>query len=632
MKVVLNGRELQLPEGASGYDLLEKANLREPHQAVTLKINGKQADFADKIHENDDIETFDFSTPLGKETFWHTSAHIMAQAILRLCPNALATIGPPIENGFYYDFANLSLSEEDLPKIEQEMKAIVKENFKPQKHLFSDKASALARFADNPYKCELIENLPEDAPITAYEQGEFFDLCRGPHIANIGKVKAIKIMKVSGAYWRANKDNEMLTRIYGITFPDKKDLQEYLHQLEEAKKRDHRVIGQKLNLFFFSEHAAGMPFFEPAGMYIRNQLLSYWRELHKEADYQEISTPFMLDQNLWVTSGHWANYRQNMYTSQIDERQFAIKPMNCPGCMLYYKTKHHSYRELPMRVAELGIVHRHEASGAVSGLFRVRCFTQDDAHIFMKPEDIKQEILNVLYLVDKLYSPFGLSYHLELSTRPEKNTIGSDEDWEMTTNALQAALDASGKSYKVNPGDGAFYGPKIDIHIKDAIGRTWQCGTIQLDMSLPNRFELTYLDKDGIEKRPIMIHRALFGSIERFLGILIEHYAGKFPLWMNPNPIRIIPVADRHLEYAKTLQEKITKQMSLPCQIDDTHESVGKKIRTAQLDQVNYMITVGDQEVENKTITVRTRDNIVHGEQKLDSFIDQIKKEFDEKK
>ncbi len=627
MKILVNGRSVELAPGASGYDLVDKVNLREPNQSITLKINGRQADFFETIHEGDQVELFDFDTPLGKETYWHTSAHIMAQAILRLYPNAIPTIGPAIENGFYYDFANLQLSEEDFPKIEQEMKAVVKENYRPQKHLFKDKAEALARLGDNPYKCELIEGIPEGQPITAYEQGDFFDLCRGPHIGSLGKVKALKLLKVSGAYWRGDKDKEMLTRIYGITFPDKKDLQEYLHRIEEAKKRDHRVVGQKLGIFFISEHAAGMPFFQPNGIHIRNQLLAYWRELHKKAEYVEISTPFMLDQSLWVTSGHWANYRQNMYTSQIDERVFAIKPMNCPGCMLYYKTTHHSYRELPMRVAELGQVHRHEASGAVSGLFRVRCFTQDDAHIFMKPEDIKDEILGVLKLVDKMYATFGLTYHLELSTRPEKNTIGSDEDWEMTTNSLKAALDACGKNYRINEGDGAFYGPKIDIHIRDALGRTWQCGTIQLDMSLPARFELKYLDKDGQEKQPIMIHRVIYGSIERFMGILIEHYAGKFPLWLSPMPIRIIPVADRHVDYAKELKAKI-ETTGILCSVDDSHESVGKKIRSAQLDQVNYMITVGDQEVENRSIALRTRDNVVHGEMQLDPFLEKITEEY----
>lgn len=631
MKIFLDSHVIDLPDGSNGYTLIEKQNLREPHQAITLKINGKQADFSDHLKDGDKVEIFDFDTPLGKETYWHSSAHILAQAVLRLYPNAIPTIGPAIENGFYYDFANLQISEEDFAAIEKEMKNVVKENFKPKKYVFKDKSEALLRLSDNPYKCELIEGVPAGESLTAYEQGEFFDLCRGPHIANLGKIKALKLLKVSGAYWRANKDNEMLTRIYAITFPDKKDLQEYLTRIEEAKKRDHRLIGQKLNLFFFSEHAAGMPFFAPNGMHIRNQLLSYWRELHRESDYIEISTPFMLDQSLWVTSGHWANYRENMYTSEIDDRVFAIKPMNCPGCMLFYKTKHHSYRELPLRVAELGLVHRHEASGAVSGLFRVRCFTQDDAHIFMRPQDIKGEILGVLQLVERLYSPFGLTYHLELSTRPEKNTIGSDEDWEMTTNALKSALDASGKTYKINEGDGAFYGPKIDIHIRDALGRTWQCGTIQLDMSLPQRFELFYLDTDGIEKRPIMIHRALFGSIERFFGILIEHFAGKFPLWMSPMPIRIIPVADRHVEYAKELQKEIEKTNIL-CVVDDSNESVGKKIRTAQLDQVNYMITVGDQEVENRSIALRTRDNVVHGEMQLANFLEQITKEFNERK
>lgn len=627
MKIIFQDEEHELPEGSKVYDFIEKCNLRSPEQAATIKLNGHQADFSDPLSDKDTIEVFHFEDPLGKETFWHSSAHLLAQAIKRLYPDALPTIGPPIDNGFYYDFANLDISEDDFPAIEKEMKKIVKENPRPKKYVFKDKADAILRMGDNPYKVELIEGMPEDACITAYEQGDFFDLCRGPHIQNIGKIKALKLLKTSGAYWRGNSDNEMLTRIYGITFPDKQSLQEYLHNLEEAKKRDHRVIGKKLKLFFFSEYASGMPFMQPNGMYIRNQLIHFWKELHEQASYKEINTPLMMDQGLWEISGHWQNYRENMYTSEVDERVFAIKPMNCPGCMMYYKNDKYSYRELPLRIAEIGTVHRHELSGAVSGLFRVRCFNQDDAHIFMKPSDIKSEILGVLDLVDTIYSTFGLTYHLELSTRPEENTVGSDEDWAVATAGLKEALDESGRPYKINPGDGAFYGPKIDFHIRDVLNRTWQCATIQLDMSLPKRFELTYVDSDGQEKEPIMIHRAIYGALERFMGILIEHFGGKFPLWLSPMPIRCIPVADRHVAYARDLQKQI-KEAGLLCQVDDSHESVGKKIRQAQLDQVNYMLTVGDQEVENKTLALRTRDNVVHGEMDPQEFISIIREEF----
>lgn len=628
MMITHSGKTLELPENATGFDLAEKLNLREPHQSLGLKINGELKDLSTPITERSDTTLVHFEDPEGKEIFWHTSAHVLAQAVLRLYPNAVPTIGPPIEHGFYYDFANLDISIDDFPTIEKEIQKIIKENYKPERSEFSGKKEAFEAFKANHYKCELIRSFDEAGVFSAYKQGEFFDLCRGPHLPSLGKIKAFKLLKTSGAYWKGDSQNEMLTRIYGISFPEKQQLKDYLHFIEEAKKRDHRVIGNKLDLFSFHENSPGMAFIHPSGMIIWNYLLDFWKEMHREADYIEIKTPQLMSKDLWVQSGHWNHYKENMYTSVIDEREFAIKPMNCPGCMLFYKAHTHSYRELPLRVAEFGHVHRHEASGAISGLFRVRSFHQDDAHVFMKPSDIKDEIIEVLKLVKKTYEQFGLTYKLELSTRPDKaKTIGSDGDWEMATNGLKDALDEWGHPYKINEGDGAFYGPKIDLHIQDCLGRSWQCGTIQLDMSLPERFDLVYMDCDGKEKRPIMIHRAIFGSMERFFGILIEHFAGKFPLWLSPRQIRIIPVSEKHFDYAISLCKKLRRKGFL-CDVDETNESVSKKVRTAQMLQYNYMLTVGDKEVENTTINLRTRDNVVHGELSEESFAEQIKKEF----
>lgn len=627
MKISCNEKELEIETPTTGSDLVQKMNLNDPAQAVAIYVNGTPKDFFDTILPGDHVEILSFEDKRGKEVFWHSSAHILAQAILRIWPNAKPTIGPPIDAGFYYDFANLSLSEEDFPKIEEEIQKIVKENYKPEKYVFKDKKEALERFKDNPYKQELIRELPDGAPITGYKQGEFFDLCRGPHLSSIGKVKAFKLTKTSSAYWRGDSTKDSLTRVYAISFPDRKLLKDYLTFLEEAKKRDHRVLGTKLELFAFFDVAPGMPIVQPNGMYIWNQLLDFWRGLHRKAHYKEIKTPIMMDRKLWETSGHWDNYRQNMYISEIDERTYAVKPMNCPACMLYFASKNHSYRDLPLRIAEVGHVHRHELSGSLTGLLRVRAFHQDDAHIFMKPSDIKSEILGVLKMVDQIYKTFGLNYKLELSTRPEKNTIGSDEDWRLATNGLKEALDEWGFPYRVNEGDGAFYGPKIDLHVEDTLKRTWQCGTIQLDMALPQRFELKYTDSDGGEKRPIMIHRALFGSIERFLAILIEHFAGKFPLWLSPRAVRILCVADRHVEFAKKVAEEI-EAANLPVEIDDSHESISKKVRLAQMDQVNYMLTIGDQECEHNTISLRSRDNTVYGEMPLKAFLEKAEKEY----
>jgi threonyl-tRNA synthetase len=614
---------IELPEGSNGKDLADKLNLKGPHQALAANINGKTLDLTTLLKDEDTVVFWNFEDPEGKEVYWHTTAHVLAQAILRIWPEAKPTIGPPIENGFYYDFANLTISDSDFERIEKEMQSIVAENYHSKREVFSNKKEALKAFEGNKYKSELIHNFPEDAPLTGYRQGEFFDLCRGPHLHNLGKIKSFKIMKTSGAYWRGDSKNEMLTRIYGTSYPDRKLLKDYLTQLEEAKKRDHKIIGPKLDLFSLKEEAPGMPFIHPKGMIVWNQLSSYIRECLNRSDYVEIKTPTMMVKDLWELSGHWGNYRENMFTSEIEGREFAIKPMNCPGCMLFYKTHTHSYRELPFRVAEIGNVHRYEPSGSLSGLFRVRSFHQDDAHIFMKPEDIQSEILNVLNLSHEIYSTFGLQYHLELSTRPEKNTIGSDKDWEVATAGLKGALDQSGRKYRVNEGDGAFYGPKIDFHIRDAINRTWQCGTIQLDMALPEKFELEYTASDGSRRRPVMIHRAIFGSMERFFGILIENFAGRFPLWLSPSQVRILTVADRHEAYAEELAKKF-KVHGFHTEVDATSESVSKKVRNAQLAQVNYILTVGDQESENKTANLRTRDNVVRGEIEIDSFLQTI--------
>jgi threonyl-tRNA synthetase len=630
MRIQILGQEnIELPDGASAKDLADKLNLRAPGEAVTVSINGTLKDLATSLSDGDTVEFIPFHDPRGKDVFWHTSAHVLAQAILRLWPEATPTIGPSIENGFYYDFANLEISDKDFDKIEKEIQKILQENYKPEKFYFKDAKDAIERFNHNPYKTELIEGF-EEGPITAYSQGEFFDLCRGPHLPALGKIKAFKVLKIAGAYWRGDSKREMLTRIYAISFPDRQLLKDYLFMIEEAKKRDHKVLGPQLDLFSLKEEAPGMPFIHPKGMVIWNRLLEFWHELHDAFDYTEIKTPHLMSQQLWEVSGHWFHYRENMYAFEIEDRHFALKPMNCPGCMLYFKTHTHSYRELPLRVSEFGLVHRHEPSGALSGLFRVRSFHQDDAHHFMKPSDIKAEILLVLSIVEKTYSAFGLNYHLELSTRPE-NSIGTDAEWKMATAGLKDALDEWDEPYALNEGDGAFYGPKIDLHIRDALGRSWQCGTIQLDMSLPEKFELEYTDMDGERKRPVMIHRAIFGSIERFIGVLIEHFGGKFPLWLSPYPIRVITVADRHSDYAYQLTKEIKKAGFL-CEVDDSNESVSKKVRNAQLLKFNYMLTVGDQEVENKTINLRTRDNVVHGQLNLNEFLAKIQIEKNERR
>ncbi len=630
MKIKVNNKSHEFPEGSTPKDVAEKLHWTAPEQAVTVSVNGKPRDFNFPLKDGDEVAIWNFDDPQGKEVFWHTSAHVLAQAILRLWPQAQPTIGPPIEQGFYYDFGNLNISDQDFEKIEKEVEAILSENHKTVRMEFANKGEAKSAFEKNPYKAELIEGFTE-MPISAYKQGEFFDLCRGPHMAALNKIKAFKVLKTSGAYWKGDSKREMLTRVYAISFPDKKRLKEYLQIMEEAKKRDHKVIGPALDLFSFQEEAPGMPFIHPHGLIVWNRLLEFLRECLKEAGYVEIKTPMMMSKELWERSGHWYHYRENMYTSHVEERDFAIKPMNCPGCMLYYRTAIHSYRELPMRVAEIGHVHRFEASGALNGLFRVRSFHQDDAHLFMRPDQIRDEINQLLQFADKIYMTFGLPYRLELSTRPEKSkTIGSDEEWENATNGLKGALDDWGHTYRINEGDGAFYGPKIDIHIRDAIGRHWQCGTIQLDMSLPQKFDLEFVTSNAGHERPVMLHRAIFGSIERFFGILIEHFAGKFPFWLSPYQVAILTVADRHAPYARELKAKIEK-LGLICDVDEANESVGKKVRNAQLLKYNYMLTVGDKELENKTVALRTRDNVVHGEIDISDFLDKVVKERNER-
>lgn len=624
MCIHLVGREpLLLPHATTPRQVAEQLQLHGPDVALAPHINGITVDWDAPLHEGDLLGFWSFNDPEGKEVFWHTSAHVLAQAVLRLWPHAQPTIGPAIEQGFYYDFAHLTLSESDFAKIDEEMAKIISENYQTKRQLFESRDEALKHFVQNPFKCELIRTIPQGEPLTAYGQGEFFDLCRGPHLPSIGKIKAIQVMKTSGAYWRADRNNPMLTRLYGISFPSRKQLRAHLDWLEEAKKRDHKLIGPRLDLFSLKEEGPGMPFFHPAGMIVWNGLVRYCQETFRNNDYVEIKTPILLTRDLWERSGHWANYRENMFTCHIEEREFAVKPMNCPGGMLFYKTHPHSYRELPMRVAEIGQVHRYEASGALSGLFRVRTFHQDDAHIFMRPDQIQSEILAAVRLAHEIYSTFGLSYTVALSTRPSKQTIGSDSDWELATSGLKGALDAWGVPYAIQEGEGAFYGPKIDFQIRDSLGRMWQCGTIQLDMALPERFELEYTAEDGSKQRPIMIHRALLGSLERFLGVLIEHFAGRFPLWMSPRQVRILPIADRHLAYAEELY-KVLWDQGFNVEIDRSHESVSKKVRSAQLDQVNYMVTLGDQELESRTLSLRTRDNVIHHAMPPATFVEAI--------
>ncbi len=609
---------ITLPDGniksfenpVSGFEIAQSISDGFARNCVAMELDDKLVDLSFIIDNDADVKLITSKDEKALDILRHSAAHVMAQAILRIYKDAKLTIGPAVEDGFYYDIDMEPVSEADFPKIEAEIKKIVKEKLPIQRKEVS-KAEAMQFYKDEPYKLEMISDL-EEGTISFYQQGEFTDLCRGPHVPNTGFVKNIKLIKVSGAYWRADPSKAQLQRIYGTAFFDKKELQDYLTFLEEAKKRNHRKIGQALDLFSFHDEAPGMPFFHPKGMELWNSLLEYWRYEHRKAGYVESKTPIMLNRALWERSGHWENYRENMYTSVIDEMDYAIKPMNCPGGMLLYKTKPHSYRDLPLRVAEVGLVHRHELSGVLSGLFRVRAFHQDDAHLYMTAEHIEAEIIAILNLAERMYGVFGLGFHLELSTRPEKS-IGTDAQWETATNGLESALKAYGKPHVLNEGDGAFYGPKIDLHIKDALNRTWQCGTIQLDMSQPDRFDLYYIDKDNEKHRPIMIHRTVFGSIERFLGILIEHFAGRFPLWMAPVQTVILPINDDLTSYAVQVGD-ILKEAGLRVEVDSRTESLNKKVREAQLQYIPLILTIGGKEKEAGTLSVRTLDgNVKYG-------------------
>ena len=596
--------------------------------ACAGEVDGEVVDLRTVVDKDCELNILTFDSEGGKGAFRHTTSHIMAQAIKRLYPNVKLAIGPSIDDGFYYDIdSDEPLAAEDLPKIEAEMKKIVKENLAITRFT-KPRAEAIEFFKEKnePYKVELIEDLPEDSEISFYQQGEFVDLCAGPHLMTTKPVKAFKLLSLAGAYWRGSEKNKMLTRIYGTSYTKKADLDEYITRMEEAKKRDHRKLGKELGLFMMKEEGPGFPFFLPKGMVLKNTLLDYWREIHQKAGYVEISTPIMLSRHLWETSGHWDHYKENMYTTVIDETDFAIKPMNCPGGILVYKSEPRSYRDLPLRMGELGLVHRHEKSGQLHGLMRVRCFTQDDAHIFMTPEQIRDEIKGVAKLIDSVYQLFGFKYHVELSTRPE-DSMGSDEDWEIATEGLRGALDDLGLDYVVNEGDGAFYGPKIDFHLEDSIGRTWQCGTIQLDFQLPLRFECEYIGADGEKHRPIMIHRVAFGSIERFIGILIEHFAGAFPTWLAPVQVKVLPISEKYMDYANKVMNDL-KDAGIRTEIDDRAEKIGYKIREARLQKIPYMLVVGAKEEEEGKVSVRSRFMGDEGAKDLNEFIDSVKEEI----
>ena len=611
MKITLKGdvREFDAPKTA--LEIASSLSQALKKEALAVKIDGEVAGLTTVIDRDCALEFLTFADEEGRRVYRHTASHVMAQAVKALWPEAKLAIGPAIENGFYYDFdCDTAFSTEDFKKIEKEMERIVKANY-PIVRSEKPRAEAIAYMQEKgePYKVELIEDLPEDAVISFYTQGDFTDLCAGPHLPSTGYVKAVKIMSVAGAYWRGSEKNKMLQRLYATAFPKKADLDAYVQQLEEAKKRDHRRLGRELDLFDVRDEGPGFPFFYPKGMILRNLLEDYWRKIHREHGYEEIKTPMMLNRALWERSGHWDHYAENMYTTKIDDTDFAIKPMNCPGGILVYERRAWSYRDLPIRSGELGLVHRHEKSGTLHGLMRVRCFTQDDAHIFMRPDQIRDEIKGVYQLIDEVYKVFGFQYTVELSTRPE-NSIGTDEMWALATDGLQGALDDLGVTYTVNEGDGAFYGPKIDFHLRDCLGRTWQCGTIQLDMNLPERFDLTYVGADGEKHRPVMIHRVVFGSIERFIGILTEQFAGAFPLWLSPVQVRILTITDRADAAAKDLQAKLEKA-GIRTEIDLRNEKIGFKIREAQMQKIPYMFVLGDKEVENGVLSVRSRKGTV---------------------
>ncbi len=628
MKITLEGRERTFEDGVTPLKILEAEKSEARKTALAARLNGRVISLSTPISEDGELQTLDFSDEEGRKTLRHTASHVMAQAVLKLRPNAKLAIGPAIENGFYYDFdVDEPFTPDFLKDVEKEMARIVKQNQPLARfELPRQEAIEFCEKAGQPYKVELIRDLPEDAIISFYTQGDFTDLCAGPHLPTTGRVKAFKLTSIAGAYWRGNEKNKMLQRIYGTAFFDREEMDAYLARIEEAKKRDHRKLGRELDLYDILDEGPGFPFFFPKGMILRNELENYWREIHRAAGYEEIKTPIMLNRSLWETSGHWETYRQNMYTTKIDETDFALKPMNCPGGILTYKRRIWSYKDLPNRSGELGLVHRHELSGALHGLMRVRAFTQDDAHIFMTPDQIRQEIIGVYKLIDGVYQTFGFKYHVELSTRPE-HSIGTDEMWARATDGLQGALDELGVKYTVNEGDGAFYGPKIDFHLEDSIGRTWQCGTIQLDMNLPERFDLTYVGPDGQKHRPVMIHRVAFGSIERFIGILTEHFAGAFPLWLSPVQARILTITDRADAAANALLEKL-KAAGIRAECDLRNEKIGFKIREAQKEKVPYMLVIGDKEAETGEAAVRSRKEGELGAMGADALVAKLSEEI----
>ena len=630
INVELKGDVRQFEAGVSAADVAKSIGMGLYKSACAAKVNGEVCDLRTALNEDCTLEILTFEDEGGKHAFWHTAAHVMAQAVQHLFPGAHFGIGPALENGWYYDIkADRPLTTGDFEAIEAEMKKIVKEDLPLEKRVITVEEGREI-FAGQTYKLELLEEYAEKGwELTVYKQGDFTDLCAGPHLMSTGAIKAVKLTKVAAAYWRGDASRDSLDRLYGIAFPKASGLEEYLKLMEEAAKRDHRRLGKELELFTLLEEGPGFPFFLPKGMILKNTLIDFWRQIHREAGYQEISTPMMLNRSLWERSGHWGHYKNNMYTTVIDDTDFAIKPMNCPGGMLVYQTQPRSYRDLPLRMGELGLVHRHELSGALHGLMRVRCFTQDDAHIFMTPDQIKDEIKGVVQLIDQVYSLFGFEYHIELSTMPEDH-MGSEEDWARATDGLRSAIEELGREYTVNEGDGAFYGPKLDFHLVDAIGRTWQCGTIQLDMQLPERFELEYTGEDGLKHRPVMIHRVVFGSIERFIGILIEHFAGAFPTWLAPVQAMIIPITDRQHEYAKELEKKLNAA-GIRVEADYRSEKMGYKIREAQLKKIPYMLVVGDREMEDGTVAVRARKEEKGGTMSVDAFLAAIRAEIDSK-
>ena len=622
--ILKDGKKVDFEKAVPLFEAAKAISNSLGRDAVVAKVNGEYADLRDNIEDGTQVEFFTKDSPEALHTLRHTAAHVMAQAIQHLFPGTKFAIGPAIDTGFYYDLeSEHKFTNEDFPAIEKEMAKIVKENLAIQKSSMSrEEALAYFRERNQDYKVELIEDLPEDAQITFYTQGDFTDLCRGPHVRSTGKVKAFKLMSVAGAYWRGDETRQMLQRIYGTAFYKKEELEHFLYVREEAAKRDHRKLGRELDLFSFHDEGPGFPFFHPKGMVIRNALIDFERELFKKYHYEEIMTPVILSKKLWLQSGHWDHYRENMYFTKIDGEDYAVKPMNCPGGILYFKTQQRSYRDLPKRVAEFGLVHRHELHGALHGLFRVRNFTQDDAHIFMTREQMKPEVIETLQMFKDLYAPFGIKYHVELSTRPE-NSMGSDELWELATDALREAIEQAGIPYKVNEGDGAFYGPKLDFHIQDSLGRTWQCGTIQMDMQLPERFDVTYVGEDGEKHRAVMIHRAGYGSLERFIGILTEHFAGKFPVWMAPVQAKVIPVSNNQMAYAKEIADKLSAA-DIRVELDENNDTLGYKIRKAQMEKVPYMIIIGDKEVGAGNISVRTRKGADEGSVDLESFINRV--------